>query len=409
MPPKEKKELLNLENFSVSQLPELQGKKEEIKSIIDANPIVKIVDTETYEAMKKSRTAVKTLRTGLEKEQTDVKRKIKEHVLDVVDKEYNSIVSDVKSEENLRQAEVTAWEDEVKKKKAEKERLEKERVDNIKIAMDKYVSDWKAKFNALTFDTLETVGVEFVEDYTNFDANVFEEFQQLFPNKIDELTLYLSEKSNAVTEAENSRLEKIRLAKEKEELDRKNAEIEEKQKTQKLAEDKFAKEQADFAKQKAEQEQKSAFELKQNGRIKQLTDLGLKFDFQTTFVGHDFFIDVLDIKTYEDEKWDALISKIETKKSTPLPETIKGIEVENKALELLQNIDSPAPEPIVETKNESLVEKLIPIVEEQNLADLKEMQKEITWESIFQEFKLSGEKSLSIWLTNNYNVPTKIQ
>jgi len=135
MPPKEKKELLNLENFSVSQLPELQGKKEEIKSIIDANPIVKIVDTETYEAMKKSRTAVKTLRTGLEKEQTDVKRKIKEHVLDVVDKEYNSIVSDVKSEENLRQAEVTAWEDEVKKKKAEKERLEKERVDNIKIAI----------------------------------------------------------------------------------------------------------------------------------------------------------------------------------------------------------------------------------------------------------------------------------
>lgn len=403
MPPKGKKELLNLENFSVSQLPELQGKKEEIKSIIDANPIVKIIDTETYEAMKKSRTAVKTLRTGLEKEQTDVKRKIKEHVLDVVDKEYNSIVSDVKSEENLRQAEVTAWEDEVKKKKAEKERLEKERVDNIKIAMDKYVSDWKAKFNALTFDTLETVGTEFVEDYTNFDANVFEEFQQLFPNKIEELTLYLSEKSNAVTEAENARLEKIRLAKEKEELDRKNAEIEEKQKAQRLAEENFAKEQADFAKQKAEQEQKSAFELKQNGRIKQLTDLGFKFDFQTTFVGHEFFIDVLDIKTYEDEKWNDLILKIETKKSTPLPETIKGIEVENKALELLQNIDSPV------TENTTLIVSS-PIINfegptKDNASNFK--INENTWESIFQEFKLSGEKSLSIWLTNNFNVPSK--
>jgi hypothetical protein len=39
--------------------PELQGKKEEIKSVIESNPVVVVIDNETYESAKKSRTAVK--------------------------------------------------------------------------------------------------------------------------------------------------------------------------------------------------------------------------------------------------------------------------------------------------------------------------------------------------------------
>jgi hypothetical protein len=35
----------------------------------------------------------------------------------------------------------------------------------------------------------------------------------------------------------------------------------------------------------------------------------------------DFFIDVLDIKTYDDEKWDKLITQIQTKIATPVIET----------------------------------------------------------------------------------------
>jgi len=69
---------------------------------------------------KKSRTAVKTLRTGLEKEQKDVKKKIKEHVLDVVDKEYDTIVLGVKSAEQSRQDPIDVWEE-----KKEQERQEK--------------------------------------------------------------------------------------------------------------------------------------------------------------------------------------------------------------------------------------------------------------------------------------------
>ncbi|MES2864134.1 MAG: hypothetical protein V4666_08455 [Bacteroidota bacterium] len=472
MPPKEKLELLNLEKFSVAQLPELQGKKEEIKSVIDLNPIVIVTDTETYEAAKKSRTAVRALRTGLEKEQKDVKRKIKERILDVVDKEYDSLVVDVKAEETLRQDSVDVWEAEIEKRRLEKIRLEQERVDGIKKILSDYSDEWKGKFSNLIFADIETVSAEFYESYTNFDATILKEFEPLFPKKVEELTELLNLKTNSLTEAENARLEKEEFEKqkldlkrkeeikdsidvfystwdrkilalsdsdylatlkefnetpdpdyqefqddfterkerlkqsfidkrafldmskklkkeeekafkEKEIADRRQAEIDAEQQ-------KLAKEKADFELVKKEQEEKRAYQLKVDGRIQQLVELGLKFDFQDTFVGHDFFVAVLDIKTYDDEKWVKLISDIETKISTPAEEVVPEM--------------TNAKEPV----NESLVEKLIPIVEKQNLADLKEAQKKVSWVNIFNDFKLSGEKSLSAWLKTNYNVPTKI-
>lgn len=416
MPPKKEIQLINLEKFSVAQLPELQGKKEEIKSVIEANPIVNIVDTETYEAAKKSRTAVKTLRTSLEKERADVKRKIKEHIVDPVDQEYSSLVSDVKIEEGIRQEHVTIWEDEIEMRRKEKIRLEQERVDRIKALLSAYLDEWKGKFTALTFPDIEKVSAEFYESYTNYDATVLQEFETLFPKRVEELTEILNSKTVLLTESENTRLEKIRIAAEAEELARKKAELEEKQKAIRDSElkaqkeqEKFAREKADFEKSKQEEQAKSKHQLKVDARINQLVELGLKFDFQQTFVGHDFFIDILDIKTYDDEKWNKLISDIETKISTPVSEPVDVKEIE---------VVSEAP-------NESFVEKLIPIVEKQNLADLKEMQmitntapdgisididalSKPTWDDIFQEFKLSGEKSLSMWLKTNYNVPTKI-
>lgn len=455
MPPKEKLELLNLEKFSVMQLPELQGKKEEIKAIIDANPVVVIVDTETYEASKKSRTAVKTLRTGTEKEKTSVKQKLKEKVLDLIDNEYVSIISDIKKEEDLRQAEVTKWEDEIENRRKEKIRLEQERVDNIKLLLSSYSDEWKAKFSSLVFEEIEKVYGEFYESYTNYDATTLQEFEKSFPLKVEELTDILNNKIMQLEDSEKSNAKKaigefyvawgsklnymvyenaeetLKLFKEQnklvlsipelqEEYDIKfleiNKQLSEKAKSlldTKLANDKLEKEKKElaikeekaqkerdklvkersvFEKEKQIEKEKSEYQLKVDTRINKLVELGLKFDFQQTFVGHDFFIDILDIKTYDDEKWNKLISDIETKISTPDPEPVDVKEIEV----------------VSEISNESFVEKLIPIVEKQNLADLKEAQKEASWDSIFKDFKLSGEKSLSAWLKTNYNVPTKI-
>ncbi len=460
MPPKEKLELLNLEKFSVMQLPELQGKKEEIKAIIDANPIIVITDTETYEAAKKSRTAVKTLRTSTEKEKTNVKQKLKEKILDLVDNEYVSIIADIKKEETLRQDSVDVWEAEIEKRRLEKIRIEQERVDGIKKILTDYSDKWKGKFTNLVFANIETVSADFYESYTMFDATVLKEFEPLFPKKVEELTEILNNKTNTLTatESANSKkfigefyvawgsklnymsyesaesiLEVFKTQKKyvfpipefQEEYDAKFLEIE-KQLTEKAKSlldaklaadklekeqkqlavqeqkaqaerDKFAREKADFEKEKQQEKEKSEYQLKVDGRIQQLIELGLKFDFQDTFVGHDFFVAVLDIKTYDDEKWVKLISDIQIKISTPVGEAVVPEMADAKEIEV-----------VTEPVNESLVERLIPIVDKQNLVDLKESQKEASWDIIFNDFKLSGEKSLSTWLKTNYNAPTKI-
>jgi hypothetical protein len=428
MPPKEKTELqvFNLEKFSIAQLPEFQAKKEEISSVIELNPIVIITDSSTYELAKKSRTAVKSLRTGLEKEQADVKRKIKKNILDVVDNEYELLVSDVKKQEASRQDPITNYEAEIEFKRQEKARLEQQRIDNIKKEIEDYVAEWKNTFANMTFETIEKVGADFLESYTTYDLTVLEEFESFFPKKVEELTNVLSYHTTALTEKENARLEKLILEEEAKKLATMKAELEaEKKRTAevearaKFEKEQFEKEKAEFEENKRIEKQKSEYQLKVDGRISQLTDLELKFDFQSTFVGFNFFIDILDIKTYDDEKWNALILKIEEVKSTPLPETIKGIEVEEQAIELIQNIDSPDPiEPTANVcmsldteKPKNIVEHLIPIVDAMNVAELKEMQSSatvITWDSIAEDFKNSGGKSYSKWLKDNYNVPTKI-
>lgn len=418
--------VLNLDTFSIAQLPEYQGKKEEINTIIQDNPIVEIIDAETYNAMKNSRTAVRSLRTSLEKEQTEVKKKIKEKILNVVDSEYDILIIDVKTEEANRQDPITAYETKKEKERKEKEEAEEKRIATINQIITDYVAEWKVAFNLMIFDTIEEVGAGFLESYTNFDLTVLKEFEPLFPPKIEELEQYFQEKITLLTVAENARLEKIRLEEEAEKIAKQKAELAEKQRISDENEAKVKKEREDFEKEKAEFEakqkadkEKSAYQLKVDNRIATLVDLGLKFDLQSTFVGFDFFIDVLDIKTYEDEKWDALIEKIEAKKLEPSPETVKGIEVEEKAVEAIQNT---IPAEIVES-----TEVLTPEVPTVNICSREiatdetpkavteypftpaESFKLQTWEDIIEEFKISGEKSYSAWLKNNYNVPTKIQ
>lgn len=436
MPPKEKTELqvFNLEKFSIAQLPEFQAKKEEISSVIELNPIVIITDSATYELAKKSRTAVKSLRTGLEKEQADVKRKIKKNILDVVDNEYELLVSDVKKQEASRQDPITIYEAEIEAKKQEKARLEQQRIDNIKKEIEDYVAEWKSTFGDMTFETIEQVGADFLESYTTYDLTVLEEFESLFPSKVEELTNILSYHTTALTEKENARLEKLRLEEEAKQLATMKAELEAERKRATDAEAKakseresFEKEKADFAKAiaiKKEEEKEAIYEIRRN----RLEELGMNYsdEHDTLWLDEnaDYILlasDVSDWGTLEfEETFTEVKNIIQNAKDvakklseTPSPATIKGIEVEEQAIELLQNTDSSAPvEPTANVCNGLDSEKNIVNTIPSHLK-LRPLNPDecfyTTWDSIAEDFKNSGGKSYSKWLKDNYNVPTKIQ
>jgi len=208
--------VIDFTKFDIQQLPELHGKKEEIKKVIEANPVVKITDNTSYELAKKSRTAVKTLRTSLEKEKKDVNDRIKNNVLLVVANEYDSLIADVKNDENERQEEVTAWETVKENERLEKIRLEQERVDGIKNSIAEFGNFWMNKIATLHFLGLESFEVEFGEAIVNFDRDSLAEFDVLFTDVLSNLTYLISEKKSTLLAQENIRLEQIRLAEERE-------------------------------------------------------------------------------------------------------------------------------------------------------------------------------------------------
>ena len=201
--------VIDFTQFSVAQLPELKDKKQEIALVIETNPIVEIVDTTTYESAKKSRTAVKTLRTSLEKEQKDVKKRIKEHVLDVVDREYDTIVSGVKIAEQLRQSPIDTWEEKKEQERQEKLRLEQERIDGIKTKISDYVSSWKDAFDLMKVDKVQEVSENFHESNKTFDKISLQEFDVLFDREVLMLSELLDSKIKTLLEQEQIRIENL--------------------------------------------------------------------------------------------------------------------------------------------------------------------------------------------------------
>lgn len=113
-------------------------------------------------------------------------------------------------------------------------------------------------------------------------------------------------------------LEKERIKREREaELTRQQEEMERKQNELEVREAALLKIQEEQERKQREEEDRKAAEgreklqAKWGARIKQLTDLGLTFDFSDDhYKGYDCFVAVLDIKCFDDEKWSRTIDEI---------------------------------------------------------------------------------------------------
>ena len=387
-----KTQIIELDKFNINQLPELQNKKNEVDKKLKEFKYVEITDNATYEEAKKSRTGVRTIRTELQKEQKTVEKKIKDFILSPVKEAYNGLIETVTPIEDKQQTEVSRWEDIKEKQRQEKLRIEEARKQTHRDNIDLFFNHNKKIIDELTFEKIPHELVYKINDQ-EFTQESFEEFDDVFESKVEVLNFQLAEKTNSLQEKENIRLENERLASERKENERKENikksidifynkwhsnisemkfnEIKEtlnlfenenpldcgefqedyaqkranlvrmleakinfltQAENQRIQQEKLDKEKADLEAQKTKVKE-SAFELKVNSRIQQLVILGLTFDFESSYVGHNFIIDVLDIKTYEDSKWDKLITQIEEVKSKPIVE----ITIQEKVI--LEEID----------------------------------------------------------------------
>lgn len=201
---------LNIESFKVEHLPELKGKKDELSKELKKFKFVAITDTASYEEAKKSRTGIRTIRTGIEREQKNVVKKIKENILGTVTRAYEEILSkDILPLEKKQQEEVTRWEDLKEKERLEKIEKENNRKEQLVNSMNEYISNNKAAISMLTFEKIDSFKLDIPEDTT-----VFEEYETQFLSNVEMLKINLNEKIEALNDAEKLRITKEELAEE---------------------------------------------------------------------------------------------------------------------------------------------------------------------------------------------------
>jgi len=310
---KETKEvaIVDFTKFDVAQLPELIGKKNEIAKVIKANPVVKITDNASYELAKKSRTAVKTLRTGLEKEKKDVNDRIKKNVLEVVANEYDLLIEAVKVDENARQEGVSAWEEIKENERLEKLRLEQERVDGIKMSIGEFRSFWEGKLSEMNFNTIEDTRDDYSVAVVEFDRESLGEFDVLFTDAILYLDNIFGQREKTLIEQEEIRIQQIELAKEKE---RQRIESERIAEQQRIEREKFEAEQKRIAEENRIAQEKLALEklkfeeeklkARTESRVKQLTDAGCVFlEDKNCYQKDIYYLHFDDIQSADDDMW----------------------------------------------------------------------------------------------------------
>ncbi|WP_018676248.1 hypothetical protein [Riemerella columbina] len=252
------KTIFEIEKVDVNQLPELQGLKEKQLKIVKENPYVEIVDNTTYNEAKKARTALKSARTDIEKQDRLIASKIKafrEMTMDAT----KSLIAITQPHEDKQQEEVKRYEQEKEQERLEKQRIEEERKATIKKKIDSVIETATHRINQLTFDMIETLRVDFEQNLYKIDITEFEEFELDFNEKIRGVKQLFEQKANNLKEAEAQRLEKEQLKAEREKLEAEKREQEERLRAEREAIEKKQREEQE----KLETERKKLEEEKQ--------------------------------------------------------------------------------------------------------------------------------------------------
>jgi hypothetical protein len=215
-----KEQINKIENFNVNTLEEIKGKEILIKTVLKENPFVKIIDNKTYEEGKKSRTALRTCRTDLEKEEKTLLNAVKAKITEPIKTIYGGFKSSVAPYEDKQQEEVKNWEDKKKQECQEKLRLEEERKQKHRDNIDLFFNHNKKLIENLVFENLPFELIFSIND-EEFSSESFEDFSDVFEAKMELLNFQLNDKINLLQEKENIRLENLRIETEKKESERK--------------------------------------------------------------------------------------------------------------------------------------------------------------------------------------------
>lgn len=207
------KQKFELSKLDVNNLAELDGWKTKMETLVKDNPFVKITDRETYEEAKKRRTALKSGRTEVQKQDKAIGSFISQFRKSTK-AIGESFIAIVQPSEDKQQAEIDRHEAILEEQRLAKEREEETRVQGIKDRVDNIKEQLKLQVEMLTFENLTNSKLVFDDIIADGNSQDFEEFQVLFDDVVTEMTSDFEKAIERVNQEETERLESIKKTEE---------------------------------------------------------------------------------------------------------------------------------------------------------------------------------------------------
>jgi len=179
------KQNFELMKLDPNQIVEMDQWENKLNELVKENPFVEITDSKSYEDAKRSRTALKTGRTDVEKQDTLIGSFLSKFRKNIKEKS-GDLVLIVKPHEEKQQNEVSRWEKILQDEKDEKEKTEQIRVDNIKDKIDRVEKELDVIIGHTFIGNIEEAKTDFQniidESKNGFD---YEEFEFLLDETIN--------------------------------------------------------------------------------------------------------------------------------------------------------------------------------------------------------------------------------
>lgn len=204
-------ELLKLDPNNLVELDQWENK---LKTLVDENPFIEITDKKTFEEAKRRRTALKSGRTEVQKQDGLIATFLNNFRKSTKSKN-EMLVSIVQPHEEKQQIEIDRFQVILDQEKEEKERLENERIEGIKNQIEFCKNTLQSFIDHLVFENID-LAIDDFKKYSKrcFDEYDFQEFQFLFDESVEELEKKLYSRIDDVKLEHEKELERFKTERE---------------------------------------------------------------------------------------------------------------------------------------------------------------------------------------------------
>lgn len=212
-------EKFELTTIDVKNLKEFEGFTEKMNEIVEANPYIEITDNKTYEEAKKRRTALRSGRTEMQKQDGVIAtflRKFRTKTKELSDQ----AIEIVQPHETKQQTEIDRYEKIKEEEKNEKAKKEEERLDSIEKEIKAIEDNLQTIIDNVTFDSIEedvekfNKAIESEFDFMELKVNLdvlIDDKQSEFDKKVSEVKSIEAQRIENLKKERESKLDEIEL------------------------------------------------------------------------------------------------------------------------------------------------------------------------------------------------------